>query len=509
MSIDAYEKDKFDDQIAINSVHVNKNYKILLISQNSLDIFLIHKLLKDLGNFKVYEAGNIKAALKVVSYMSLDLIIVDDRLPTVSGAEIITRLNRSQVLKDVPKLMLLTEDYKESLYADAHYDNLDFIKKPIDSMIFKTRIHSILKTQQDNFMGGSLFENMIDRKIDEAKEFLKIYKSFLDIDQNLLFVYDKRGKQVVESNKNFTKFFGENRLFNRVVSNPRLLKRFVSPVSDPNYLNSHHSATWLDLITSAQDFNFLVTIKNRSKEFSFNVLVNKMKLFNKDMFIVKLSNHILDIPSSKQIKFQDQKINSCLSSLRGSLNALNEHEKKVDIEYDIKVLLDALKISTSHFERRLHHRSDEINVYFVIASILKERSDEIKATLSLIPIDRESKPDLDTLHAKISPDALRDAIRGILDSYHDTKDLKVDVKFYELKGNLKIEIITTSDNQKYSGNNLVNRFFKKDNEDDFGQDSSAQVAPKHVQNALIIMNADLKTYFNSGQNIFLLTIPLT
>jgi DNA-binding response OmpR family regulator len=509
MSIDAYEKINFDNQVAISSEHVNKNYKILLINQNSLDILLVNKLLKDLGNFKVYEAGNIKAALKIVSYMSLDLIIVDDKLPTVSGTEIITKLNRSQLLKDVPKVMLLTENYKENHYAYRHYENLDFIKKPIDSLIFKTRIHSILKSQQDNFMSGSLFENMIDRKIDEAKEFLKIYKSFLDIDQNLLFVYDKKGNQVVESNKNFIKFFGENRLFNRVVSNPRLLKRFVPSISDPNYLNSHHVATWLDLITSAQDFNFLITIKNRSKTFSFNVLVNKMKLFNKDMYIVKLSNHILDISSSKKIKFQNQKVNSYLSLLQGSLNALDEREKKVEIEHNIKVLLDELKISSSHFERHSKHRSDEINVHFVIASILKERSDEIDATLNLMPIDKEFKPDFDTLHAKISPDALRDAIRGILDSYHDTKDLKVDVKFYELNSNLKIEIITTSDNQKYSGNNLVNRFFKKDNEDDFGQEPSAQVAPKHVQNALIVMKADIKTYFNNGQNIFLLTIPLT
>ncbi len=509
MSIDAYEKVKFDDHVTINSEHVNKNYKILLISQNSLDIFLVNKLLKDLGNFKVYEAGNVKAALKVVSYMSLDLIIVDDKLPTISSSEIITRLNRSQLLKDVPKVMLLTEDYKESLYADAHYDNLDFIKKPIDSMIFKTRIHSILKNQQDNFMGGSLFENMIDRKINEAKEFLKIYKSFLDIDQNLLFVYDKKNNQIVESNKNFTKFFGENRLFNRVVSNPRLLKRFVPPVSDPNYLNSHHIATWLDLITSASDFNFLVTIKNRSKEFSFNVLVNKMKLFNKDMYIVKLSNHILEIPSTKQIKFQDEKINSYLSSLQRSFNALEENDKKVEIEHDLKVLLEALHIPSSYFEKRSKKRTDEINVHFVIASILKERSNEIKATLNLTPVNKEFKPDLDILYAKISPDALRDAIRGILDSYHDTKDLKVDVKYYQLKEHLKIEIITKSENQKYSGSTLINKFFKKDNEEEMGLETAQQIAPKHVKNALSIMNADIKTYFNNGQNIFLISIPMT
>lgn len=509
MSINAYEKFKFDEHVTINSEHVNKNYKILLISQNSLDIFLVNKLLKDLGNFKVYEVGNIKAALKVVSYMSLDLIIVDDKLPTVSGGDVIARLNRNQLLKDVPKVMLLTEDYQESLYSNANHDNLDFIKKPIDSMIFKTRIHSILKTQQDKFMGGSLFENMIDRKINEAKEFLKIYKSFLDIDQNLLFVYDKKGNQIVESNKNFTKFFGENRLFNRVLSNPRLLKRFVPHFSNPNYLNSHHQATWLDLITAAQDFNFLVTIKNKSKEFSFNVLVNKMKLFNKDMYIVKLSNHILDVPSSKQIKFEDKEINFCLASLQESLNALDEIEKKADIESDIKTLLDTLKISSSHFERRSKDRSHQINVHFIIATVLKDKIDDIKATLNSVSVDEAFRLDQDILYAKISPDALRDTIRGILDIYHDTKNIKVDVKYYQLQHNLKIEIITTSEDQEHSSKALINKIFKKENDEEMALETSQQVAPKHLQKSLALMNADIKTYFNSGQNIFLLTIPLT
>ena len=504
MSIDTYEKVNFDNQVAINSEHINKNYKVLLISQNSLDIMLVNKLLKKLGMFKIYEAGNIKAALKVVSYMNLDLIIVDDKLPNDSGSKVINRLNRNQMLRDVPKVMLLTEDYIESNYSDENYDNLDFIKKPIDSMIFKTRIHSILKNRKDHFMGGSLFENMIDSRINEAKEFLKIYKSFLDMDQNLLFVYDKRTNQIVESNKNFIKFFGENRLFNRVLSNPRLLKRFVSDMNDPNYLNSHHFATWLDLITTAQDFNFLVTLKNRSKEYSFNVVVNKMKLFGKDMYIVKLSNHILDISNHKQIKFQSKNIDSTLLSLQKSINNINSTDKKIKIEHNIKVLLDELQISSQYFERISKHRSDEVNVYFVIASILKDRLNTTESTLNLLPLDKDFKLDQEILYAKVSSNDINDVVRGILASCND---LKIDVKLFELQHSLKLEIITTDENQKNSEKAFVNRLFNKDNEKEFDSNLADNIAPKYVKNALTNMNAHLKTYFSHGQNIFLVTIP--
>jgi DNA-binding response OmpR family regulator len=504
MSIETYENVKFDSQVAISKEHVSKNYKVLLISQNSTDIFLVNELLNKIGNFKVYEAGNIKAALKVVSYMSLDLIIVDDTLPTVSGKDVIKRLNQSQVLRDVPKVMLLTENYKKTEFVNASFENLDFIKKPIDGMIFKTRIHSILKNRQDSFQSGSIFENMIDKKINEAKEFLKIYKSFLDIDENLLFVYDKKSNQIVETNRHFTKFFGEDRLFNRVITNPRLIERFVPVSSDPNYLNNHHPSIWLDLINSVQDFNFLITLKNRSKEYTFNVLVNKIKLFNKEMYIVKLSNHNLHIANSNQVKFQDKQIMPYLNRLQNSLNLLNDGEQKAKIEHDIKIVLDELKVNSSQFTRISSHRTDEVNLYFVIASILKDRLGDTRYFLNLNKVDENLKLDHEFIYAKVSADALTSAVKGILDSSYE-RDMQVDVKIYKLQENMKVEIITTSKNHQKDSSTLVKKLFKKDVN---SSDSEENAVPKHVKKAVADMHADLKTYTNNEQNIFLLTIPL-
>jgi DNA-binding response OmpR family regulator len=506
MSIEAYEVEQFATHVGISSEHINKKYKVLLISQNSTDIFLVNKLLNDLGNFKVYEAGNLNAAMKVVSYLTLDLIIVDDRLPKLSGYEIINRLNRNQLLKYVPKVMLLTKDYKESQFGNANFDNLDFIKKPIDKMIFKTRIHSILKNQQDKFKSGSIFENMIDAKISEAKEFLKIYKSFLDIDQNILFVYDKKSNQIVESNKNFSKFFGENRLFNRIISNPRLMQKFVPTSLDPNYLNAHHISTWLNLMTSTSDFNFLLTLKNRSKEYTFNVLLNKMKLFKKEIYIVKLSNYNIPVATKSEIKFQNHKVNSALVSLHNSLNKLDNLDQRDIIREDIKNVLDALKISSSHFEDQSEHDSNDVNVYFIIAKILKEKLHKnIQVTLNSELITDELKYDHQIIYAKVSADALHDVVKGILGSYLDTQEMRVDVKVFELENNLKIEIITTDKKRDNSKSVLVNKLFKKDS---IKEEKMMQTTTKQVQNALTILNADIKTYFTNGQNIFLISIPL-
>ena len=510
MSIKAYKKDEFVSQVSSNNESSNKKYKVLLISQNSADIFLVNKLLNEIGDFKVYEAGTLKAAQKVLSYHTLNLIIVDDKLPSVSGYEIIDRLNRSKVLKDVSKVMLLTNGYNESIYVDVNFDNLDFIKKPIDKMIFKTRIQSILKNQQDKFKSGSIFENMIDEKISEAKEFLKIYKSFLDIDQNLLFVYDKRANKIVESNKVFNRFFGENKLFNKILANPKLLKRFIPSSSDPSYLNSHHISTWLSLLTSATDFNFLLTIKNRSKEYTFNVLVNKMKLFKKEMYIVKLSNHNIDLVGTKQQKMQNQNINSSLFALRNAIEELEPSKEKDQIEEGIRDILNELQIPVSNFEKQIVEEkiTDEINVYFEIAKILKDRVDQIEATLNARVINNDFKLDREYLYANISSDDLVHAVRGILESYHDMENLKVDINLFQFENSLKIEMITSKKDSDDFTHMLVNTIHKI--ESYFKDDGQLllETAPKQVQNALDNMNADVKTYFDGNQNVFLITIPL-
>ncbi len=497
---------EIEDELRFNENIVNnKKQKILLICQDNTDILLINKLLSDLGEFKIYEAGNLKTALKVASYLSLDMIIVDDKLPTLSGYDIIKRLDKSIALKSVPKVMLLTKDYKTNSYQKATYDNLDFIKKPIDSMIFKTRVNSILKNIEDKYLGGSIFENMIDAKIAESKEFLKIYKSFLDIDQNLLFVYDKKIGKVVESNRHFVNFFGENSIFNRVVKNPRLIQKFLPKMSDPSYLNSHNSKTWIDLIESSSDFNFLITLEVRKKTYTFNIMINKIKLFAKEMFIVKLSNHNRGVIDKKNVNIKySEALFSNLRELKSEIDIFNESKQKDKMQKLLTNLLDELNISIPLLKKSEHKEDVVVNIYFIIAKLLKDRLSTMNATLNSESITKDFDENYQEIFLTISPDALNDAIKGILDNYHEVDDLKVDVQIYQLKKNLKIEIITTNRVQN-ENSSIINKFFKNEQAQNH---MNEQMVPKHVQNALSHLKADIKTYFNNGQNIFLITLPL-
>jgi phosphopantetheine adenylyltransferase len=229
-----------------------------------------------------------------------------------------------------------------------------------------------------------------------------------------------------------------------------------------------------------------------------------MKLFNKEMYIVKLSNHNLHIANSNQVKFQDKQIMPYLNRLQNSLNLLNDGEQKAKIEHDIKIVLDELKVNSSQFTRISSHRTDEVNLYFVIASILKDRLGDTRYFLNLNKVDENLKLDHEFIYAKVSADALTSAVKGILDSSYE-RDMQVDVKIYKLQENMKVEIITTSKNHQKDSSTLVKKLFKKDAN---SSDSEENAVPKHVKKAVADMHADLKTYTNNEQNIFLLTIPL-
>lgn len=505
MSIETYEQLSFDTPESITNEHVHRDYKILLISHNSLDIFLVNKLLNEIGNFKVYEAGNLKAAMKIVSYIELDLIFIDDTLPSISTYEILTRLERNMMLKNVPKLVLLTQDYQKTNYNQIALDNIDFIKKPIDHMIFKTRVHSILKNREVHFQMGSVFENMIDTKINEAKEFLKIYQSFLDIDQNLLCVYDKQNNQIVESNKHFIKFFGEHSLTNRVLSNPRLMKRFISQQRDPNYLNAHPVDTWIDLITGAKEFNFLITLHNRGKDFTFSVSVNPMLLFKKEMYVIKLSNHNIYISNAARVKSGDMKaIDTALFALHETIESLETIPQKSALKNGMRLLLDTLQFEDRYFQTDKEIK-EEINVYFVIASLFKRDLNMIRSTLNDVPIDETFDENRSQILARIDADALYEGVRGIVESYHDIQNLHADIKLFSKEGELKIEIITFYKEDSTNQPGLVEKLLGKDQ----SAQSSYDTMPKNVDLALTSMGAEIKSYFSSGQNIFMITIPIS
>ncbi len=507
MSIDIYEKIE-KDSIDLDIFESSIGKKALIISQNSSEIYLVDKLLNQIENFKLYESASLNGALKILNYVEIDIIIIDDKLSNIDGYEIAKRLDRDQIFKNISKLLLLTHDYKSTIYENEAFDNLDFIKKPIDSVIFKSRIRSILKGRKDKSSCSSPFENMIDTKIGEAKEFLKIYKSFLDIDQNILFIYDKRFNKVVEYNRNFTKFFGEYRVFNRVISSPKILKKFVPNMSDPNYLNSHSIDTWIDLVTGVKDFNFIVTIKRGEKEYSFTILADKMKLFGREIYIVKLSNHNLYISNQRALNsIKKREIDRAIFQLQDTLSQIDESVEKKRLKSSIIDLLKELGVESTYFKKGYRDGIELINIYEVVANILKSRSDSIKSIINSKEVTDSFNESGEVIAIHSSKKAIVELFSIILDNYHDGKDLRVDVELYRVRDSVKLVIVTTDIGKRDSSNGIIDKILNI-NSDHLKNGISNNVISKQLQDRLTLLRADIKTSFREGKNIFTIVLPI-
>ena len=97
-----------------------------------------------LDGYQVMMANNGEKALQVAEANPPDLVIVDVRMPGISGYEFVSRLRANAIHHDTPVLMLSAlegdEPRRKALAAGAS----DLFNKPFDSLELMARIRSLL-----------------------------------------------------------------------------------------------------------------------------------------------------------------------------------------------------------------------------------------------------------------------------------------------------------------------------------------------------------------------------
>ncbi len=489
---------------------------ILVITQNHDDLVLIKKLLESSGNCKVYEAGNLKSAFKITSHLEIDLIIVDEKLPSAEGFEIIDKLNKRELLKEVPKILLINSTFKKERYDSYRDINLDFMRKPIDTVMLRARVNTLFKNMHKK-PHESIFEEMMVAKIEEAKAFLGIYKSFLDVDENILFIYDKKRNKIIEANKVFMRFFEDVELVNRILASKHLIRRFVPRMEDANYLNHYDFAAWDQIAGVTQDFHFALKILKDNTPYSFSVLLKKTGIKGQEMYVVKLLNNHHYLPETKTVLDQFE---ACRKEANEALHLLKEELDLDEKERSYrKIYMNLQKISTlintNHHEDMLDidlEDKREVNAYFIIASLLKNYAAYKTLYLNGIKVDKSLEENHEEIYVAIDPNALQDAIKGIIDSYftapvqYDQRRIRVDL--YKGGSELKVEVRASERKERIykKESSVIDKLLKKEKLT-FNDGARNDILPKNVQQAVDILGADVQHFSANGETIFLITIP--
>jgi DNA-binding response OmpR family regulator len=100
-----------------------------------------------LSEYTCVTAPNGEKALEIALSQRPDLILLDLRLPGMSGYEVCTRLRAAPETERIPVLVIsaLDDDFSRQRAVDSGVD--DFLARPFDGLTLHTRARALLRTK--------------------------------------------------------------------------------------------------------------------------------------------------------------------------------------------------------------------------------------------------------------------------------------------------------------------------------------------------------------------------
>jgi two-component system, chemotaxis family, chemotaxis protein CheY len=95
------------------------------------------------------EAGNGREAMEVLSKHWIDVIISDINMPEVNGLELLDQLKKSEVLKEIPVIMITTEGSSDRMQEAFNRGAKGFVKKPFLPEDIRKILHQVIGVSEN------------------------------------------------------------------------------------------------------------------------------------------------------------------------------------------------------------------------------------------------------------------------------------------------------------------------------------------------------------------------
>ncbi len=131
------------------------DYTVLIVD----DEFAIRDMLRmalELAGFKCIEAENIQQAFTLVVDERPDILLLDWMLPGGSGLELLRRLKRNDITRDLPVIMLTAKTAEDNVIQGLDVGADDYITKPFAPKELIARVKALLRRSA----GGTENERM-------------------------------------------------------------------------------------------------------------------------------------------------------------------------------------------------------------------------------------------------------------------------------------------------------------------------------------------------------------
>jgi PAS domain S-box-containing protein len=168
-----------------------KNKPVILVVDDQLqNIKLLEGLLVRQG-YEIIQAESGEEALEKLSGNQVDLVLLDVKMPRMSGFEVLTKLRADKKTQRIPVIMITAHNENEARVKALESGCDDFISKPFDQYELLARVKSLLRIK------------FLNDEVDEAREFAEsvintVREPLISLDQDL---------RVVTVSRSFYEFF--------------------------------------------------------------------------------------------------------------------------------------------------------------------------------------------------------------------------------------------------------------------------------------------------------------
>jgi putative two-component system response regulator len=147
-------------------------YKVLVVDDEEFNIDLIESGFIEDKNVEIIKATTAMEALKKMN-KSIDVVLLDIRMPGMSGIEVLKRIKGDKDFKYTPVIMV-TANPEEKLHA-LEIGADDFLSKPIDMNEVRLKVLNYAKVKR----AYDRLEDLVAERTRELKEALDVAKKAL------------------------------------------------------------------------------------------------------------------------------------------------------------------------------------------------------------------------------------------------------------------------------------------------------------------------------------------
>ena len=157
-------------------------FKILIVDNDPNDLFLWQMIVENFGH-RVFTLQNGEQVFDFLKKQTPDLILLDLKMPGLSGIEVSKRLKSLPAYQDIPVIMLTSSDDLGDKLQSFEQGVDDYVTKEMDPLEISKRIEAVLKRYRKSMdtnplthlPGNNAIQRALQKRIDSGLQFAIAY----------------------------------------------------------------------------------------------------------------------------------------------------------------------------------------------------------------------------------------------------------------------------------------------------------------------------------------------